>query len=165
MALGVIVVLGVAPGAQGGRLAKVGASASLAAQGQEGPDGVIRNTLVLEHHKTTKTCVRKKGRRICISDTSMHVSFADHEDEEGESPDQGKCSVGPRRITLFEKTSSGNKKVTSAMIGPLLSGAWTGASNTSKGDKFQAVADPFTFSDRYGDLITCAKASSNILKL
>ena len=159
--IGFALVIGVIPGAQAGSSARIGGSAALAAEAEG--DGVVTYRITLESSDLYKECRRRNGRRICdtLADFSAHIP---NQEDEGESPDQAECRFD-RDVVLFEKTRSGKDRVASASTGSSGTADFGAVRGVSRGDDYIAIASMSTFSDRYGDLITCAKATSPTLTL
>ena len=134
----------------------------MSAAAEEG-DGVIHYRVVLNAGDIDKECRRRNGRRVCqtFADFSARIPA---QEEEGETPDQGECRFG-RNVTLFEKTRSGRDSVARGSTGSDGTADFRDVSGVSGGDVYFAVASRSTFSDRYGDLITCAAATSSNVTL
>ena len=160
--VGLALFLGAIPGAQAGRSARVGGAASVSAAEAEG-DGVIHYRLVLDASDIYKECRRRNGRRICQTFADFSARIPNQEDE-GETPDQSECRFG-RNVGLFERTRRGRDRVAGGSTGSDGTADFGAIQGVSRGDEYFAIVQQSTFSDRYGDLITCASDTSNTVTL
>ena len=158
---GLALLAGVIPAAQAGRSARVGASSSVAANAEG--DGVINYRVVLSSDGYERECERRRGRRVCRTYATFTARIPAQE-EEGETPDQSECRFG-RTVKLFEVTRRGNERVASDTTNSSGEANFGRVDGVRQGDEFFARAESSTFSDRYGDLITCAADNSNHVTL
>lgn len=160
--VGLALFFGAIPGAQAGDSARVGGAASVSAAQAEG-DGVVHYRVVLNASEIDRDCRRRNGRRVCVTSADFSARIPAQEDE-GETPDQDECRFG-RNVVLFEKTRSGRDRVAAGSTGSDGTADFGSIRGVSAGDDYFAVAARSTFSDRYGDLITCAAATSSTITL
>ena len=160
--VGLALVLGAIPGAQAGGTARVGGAASVSAAAVEG-DGVVNYRIVLDASEIDRECRRRNGRRVCQTSADFSARIPAQEDE-GETPDQSECRFG-RNVVLFELTRSGKDRVAAGSTGTDGTADFGSIRGVSSGDDYVAVVSAMTFSDRYEDLVTCAKETSNRVTL
>ena len=158
--LGLALVAGVIPAAQAGRSARVGASAAAA---QVEGDGIVNYDANLNTGGFEKECRQRRGRRVCKTSATFTVNIPSQNDA-GETPDQDECRYD-RRVVLFEKTRRGRDRVATGNTGSDGSADFGTVEGVSRGDEYVAVVGVSTFSDQYGDLITCAAATTNTVTL
>jgi hypothetical protein len=107
----------------------------------------------------TETSIRKERRkRAVIIYGTLDVNFS-----ENDSPDAEGC-VEDRTVQVWGKKSGKDKRVP-GVVHSDEDGTWAGRLTGKLDGKFYAKVTKKVFSDRYGELITCAPARSRVVKL
>jgi hypothetical protein len=121
--------------------------------------GLLPATASAEGSVDTETSIRKVERkRAVVFFGTLDVDFS-----KDASPDAEGC-LEDRAIQVWRDKRKRDKRIP-GVVHSLEDGTWAGRLTGKLDGKFYAKVTKKVFSDRYGELVTCAPARSKVVKI